>query len=222
MIRSQLPSDGLLRGYLAQVVCLPIFQSLFGAMLLPIVNRVQRSKIDYIGSWPIATFRCVVESGRYRMTADLTCSGACHGTVRTAAAGEQEFARSFAGGLWIIIDRLARRSLNSNLTGRPVFFCRSVARSAAYPPAATSRLFINPPARLASGDHVRLRHGVPGLAFWRQCRVLPPTRNLPALARRRSGSTGRGEASSRLTGTIGWILRQRPANFSGRQVVTGS
>src|SRR5829696_1538434 len=29
-------------------------------------------------------------------------------------------------------------SLNSNLTGRPVFFCRTVARSAVYPPAATS------------------------------------------------------------------------------------
>src|SRR5438552_10239888 len=29
-------------------------------------------------------------------------------------------------------------SLSSNLTGRPVFFCRTVARSAVYPPAATS------------------------------------------------------------------------------------
>src|SRR5437879_1450166 len=29
-------------------------------------------------------------------------------------------------------------SLNSSLTGRPVFFCRTIARSAVYPPAATS------------------------------------------------------------------------------------
>jgi len=31
------------------------------------------------------------------------------------------------------------RSVSSNLTGRPVFFCRTVARSTAYPLGATSR-----------------------------------------------------------------------------------
>src|ERR1700745_804395 len=36
-------------------------------------------------------------------------------------------------------------SLNSNLTGRPVFLCRTVARSTVYPPAATS-----PPRSLLS------------------------------------------------------------------------
>jgi hypothetical protein len=104
----------------------------------------------------------------------------------------------------------------SNLTGGPVFFCRVSGDRLRTRRQLHPRLFINPPAGPAS-DHVRLRHGVPGLAFWRQCRVLPPTRNLPALASslagRRSGSTGRGEASSRLTGTIGWMLRQRPAIF---------
>jgi hypothetical protein len=74
------------------------FSNLFSVLCFYRLLIGQRSKIDYIGSWPIATFHCVVESGRYRMTADLTCSGACHGRVRTAAAGEQEFARSFAGG----------------------------------------------------------------------------------------------------------------------------
>jgi hypothetical protein len=34
--------------------------------------------------------------------------------------------------------RTTQRMRYSNLTGRPVFFCRTVARSAAYPPAATS------------------------------------------------------------------------------------
>src|SRR2546423_5574002 len=40
-------------------------------------------------------------------------------------------------------------SLNSNLTGRPVFFCRTVARSAVYPPAATSS------TRMATTSHPR-------------------------------------------------------------------
>src|SRR5450631_1932123 len=62
----------------------------------------------------------------------------CYGTVVTTTAGKQEFARRFVGRLQIVIDRLRVCSLNSNLTGRPVFFCRTVARSAVYPPAATS------------------------------------------------------------------------------------
>ena len=47
----------------------------------------------------------------------LTC---CHVAVRTTTAREQEFAGSFAGCSQIVIDRLDC-SLNSNLTGRPVF-----------------------------------------------------------------------------------------------------
>ena len=35
-------------------------------------------------------------------------------------------------------------SVNSNRTGRPVFFWRTVARSAVYPPAATSSTLMNP------------------------------------------------------------------------------
>jgi hypothetical protein len=95
-----------------------------------------------------------------------------------------------------------RRPANKNSPGRlPVQAARSsfagvlrdrLLRARRQPHA---RLLINPPARLASGDHVRLRHGVPGLEFWLQCRVLRPTRNLPALASslagRRSGSTER-------------------------------
>ena len=181
-------------------------------LLLP---RSGLERSDFV-RWPIATFRCVVESGRYQMTADLTCSGACHGTVRTAAAGERtrRVRLPVAFGKSSTAWRVARSI--SNLTGGPVFFCRVSGDRLRTRRQPHPRLFINPPAGPAS-DHVRLRHGVPGLAFWRQCRVLPPTRNLPALASslagRRSGSTGRGEASSRLTGTIGWMLRQRPANF---------
>jgi hypothetical protein len=56
----------------------------------------------------------------------------CHTALRAATAAEQELAGPLAGVC----------SLNSNLTGRPVFFCRTVARSAVYPLAATSSTLI--------------------------------------------------------------------------------
>jgi hypothetical protein len=62
----------------------------------------------------------------------------CYGAVRTAAAREQELPGPFAAGLRLSSIAWRVCSLNSNLTGRPVFFCRTIARSAVYPPAATS------------------------------------------------------------------------------------
>jgi hypothetical protein len=59
----------------------------------------------------------------------------CHAAVRVATACEQELAGAVCR--WTVIDRPAGL-LNSNLTGRSVFFCRTIARSAVYRPAATS------------------------------------------------------------------------------------
>jgi hypothetical protein len=45
-------------------------------------------------------------------------------------ADEQELAGPLVGGLQIVIDGLPGLIAQFNLTGRPVFFCRTVARSA--------------------------------------------------------------------------------------------
>src|SRR5215472_7544401 len=57
---------------------------------------------------------------------------------RTTVAGEEELTRPLSRNLQK--SSIASRvwSVNSNLTGRPVFFCRTVARSMAYPLGATS------------------------------------------------------------------------------------
>src|SRR5260370_14419998 len=59
----------------------------------------------------------------------------------TTPACEQELAGLLVGGRY---SSTAWRvcSVNSNRTGRPVFFWRTVARSAVYPPAATSSTLI--------------------------------------------------------------------------------
>jgi hypothetical protein len=66
----------------------------------------------------------------------------CHTAFDTTTTGEQELARTFVGDFQIVVDCWRVCSLNSNLTGRPVFFCRTVARSAVYPLAATSSTLI--------------------------------------------------------------------------------
>jgi hypothetical protein len=99
-----------------------------------------------------------------------------------------------------------RRPANKNSPGRlPVQAARSsfagvlrdrLLRARRQPHA---RLLINPPARLASGDHVRLRHGVPGLEFWLQCRVLRTHEKPASFGEFSGGSTKRqhGEARQR-------------------------
>ena len=47
------------------------------------------------------------------------------------AAMEQEIAGTLPARRKVLVDRLARCSVISNLTGRPVLFCRMVARSTA-------------------------------------------------------------------------------------------
>ena len=61
----------------------------------------------------------------------------CHVAVGTATAREQELAGPFVGRFQIVIDRLAGL-LAQFKSDWPLFFCRTVARSAAYPLAATS------------------------------------------------------------------------------------
>ena len=50
--------------------------------------------------------------------------------IGIATAGEQELAGPLVGGLQIVIDGLPGLIAQFKLTGRPVFFCRMVARSA--------------------------------------------------------------------------------------------
>jgi len=69
----------------------------------------------------------------------LARSHAAFGTTTTC---KHEVAGPLVRKFQVIIDRLAGLSLNSNLTGRPVFFCRIVARSAVYPLEATSSTLI--------------------------------------------------------------------------------
>src|SRR5690348_6781603 len=61
-----------------------------------------------------------------------------HTAVAITTATEQKFAGLLARGFDVIVRACRVCSVNSNLTGRPVFFCRTVARSTAYPLGATS------------------------------------------------------------------------------------
>jgi hypothetical protein len=64
----------------------------------------------------------------------------CHATSRTSPAAEQKLAVVLAGCSEVVVECLSGLlgHLEPNLTGCPVFFCRTVARSIAYPRGATS------------------------------------------------------------------------------------
>jgi hypothetical protein len=72
-----------------------------------------------------------------------------HVAVRTATTCKQELAGPLVGSLQIIIYRLAGLLAQFKSDGPPGFFCRTVARSAVYPPAATSS------TRMATTSHPR-------------------------------------------------------------------
>jgi hypothetical protein len=62
----------------------------------------------------------------------------CQASTCTTSAREEELAGFFAAGSHMSSIAWRVSSVSSNLTGRPIFFCRTVARSTAYPLGATS------------------------------------------------------------------------------------
>src|SRR5260370_28887706 len=91
----------------------------------------------------------------------------------TTPACEQELAGLLVGGRY---SSTAWRvcSLNSNLTGCLVFFCRTVARSAVYPPAATSSTLIattSQPRSLLSIARLNIARSRLRSAIWSLVRI---------------------------------------------------
>jgi hypothetical protein len=79
--------------------------------------------------------------------------------IRAATTSEQELAEPPAGRLQIIIDGLVDLFTQFKSQGPPVFFCRTVARSAMYPLAATSSTRVvttSPPTKLAVDCQIEL------------------------------------------------------------------
>jgi hypothetical protein len=97
--------------------------------------------------------------------------GRRHALARTPSAGKQEFTGLLARSLYIIIDRLSGLIRQFEPDRLPVFLCRTVARSIAYPLGATSSTLsatTSQPRNLLSMARLNIA----------KSRVLPSTCNL--------------------------------------------
>jgi hypothetical protein len=72
----------------------------------------------------------------------LSPDSSCHAAFSAATTCEQELARLLVGGLQVIIDRLTGLFAQFKSNRSAGFLCRTVARSAVYPLAATSSTLI--------------------------------------------------------------------------------
>src|SRR5215207_5854147 len=127
-------------------------------------------------------------------------------------------------------------SLNSNLTGRPVFFCRTVARSAVYPPEATSSTRIattSQPRSLLSIARLNIARSRVRPSIWSFVRIdqtcfgrsggFAPV-SLPLFQGTRFGSVGVAITSSCIVILLGyrhrgeWVRRLRRWNQVGFRI----